>query len=404
MVGLSPPATILRKLFRLLGTPRYPVNLRPRVTPPRGRVLFSYLDSPLLLSDNSPQLKAHSNNWESREIANIFVDLGYELDAINWRDAHFVPTRRYDILFDIATNLARLSTGIDADTVRILHRTGSDPFYQNLAEKKRILEVNRRRDGSYVPKRAVKDPEMERESLRVAHACSLLGNEHTLNTYPKADRSKIQTVTVSASELGGSLKTHDGFVPKEREFIWFFGSGAVHKGLDLVLEAFARIPHLFLHIVGNALSERDFTDMYQHELQALPNIRYHGPLLPNSREFEELVRRVFCFVAPSCSEGISPAVATCLQIGLYPIISYDTGVSLPEGFGKYLPSLSVEEVEMAIFSVHRMSSAEITKQISETQKYALEQYSRKNFRLKMEDFILKTLSMHGRSVNRGGGR
>ena len=134
------------------------------------------------MSDNSSQLKVHSNQWESREIARIFVDMGYQVDAVNWRDAHFVPARRYDILFDIATNLARLSDVVDADTLRILHRTGSDPYYQNLAEKKRVAEVNRRRNGSYVPKRAVEDPQMERKSLRVAHACSLLGKEAARRT------------------------------------------------------------------------------------------------------------------------------------------------------------------------------------------------------------------------------
>ena len=399
----SPLSTILRKLLRILRRPQYPVKLHPRTTHPRGHVLFSYLENPLRLSDNSSRLKAHSNQWESREIARIFVDMGYQVDAVNWSDAHFVPTRRYEIFFDISTNLARLSDVLDADTLRILHRTGSDPYYTNLAEKKRVWEVNRRRNGSYVPKRAVENPQMERKSLRVAHACSLLGNEHTLNTYPKEDRTKIQLVTVSASELGGSLKTHNEFVPEDREFLWFFGAGAVHKGLDLVLEAFGRHPNLILHVVGDAMSEPDFTNMYHRELKGLPNIRYHGPLPPNGREFTELVQRVYCFVAPSCSEGISPAVATCLQIGLYPIISHDTGVSLPEGFGKYLPSLSVEQVEAAILSVHRMSSAEIAAHISETQNYALDQYSRKKFRLMMENFISKALSTHGRAVKREDG-
>ena len=49
----------------------------------KGRVLFSYIPEPLLWKDNDRRFDGHSNKWESKEIARIFLDNEYIVDAIN---------------------------------------------------------------------------------------------------------------------------------------------------------------------------------------------------------------------------------------------------------------------------------------------------------------------------------
>jgi hypothetical protein len=46
----------------------------------------------------------------------------------------------------------------------------------------------------------------------------------------------------------------------------------VHKGLDLVLEAFARMPECQLTIVGPVRNEPEFVNVYRKELFHTPNI------------------------------------------------------------------------------------------------------------------------------------
>lgn len=350
-------------------------------------MLLSYLSYPLRWRDDNPGFLGHTNAWTSREIARIFVGRGLDVDAINYNDLVFHPRRTYDVAFDICWNLARLMPFFSPETTKILLCTGSDPYYQNSAELARIEEVNWRRAGSCQPRRVVANPEMSRRSMEVADACALNGNNHTLQTYPVNLREKMTLVTVCASPIGESVKGPGDFVPAQREFLWFNGSGAVHKGLDLVLEVFARNPDLRLNVVGNVVGEEDFVRVYHHELFDLPNVRYHGWLFPSSAAFRDVTRNCFCLVAPTCSEGISTAVVTCMQVGLYPIITRDSGVTLPWGCGMYLEKLEIDELEGRVLDATGLAANELSGQIGATQEFALGEFSHEAFHKRMSDFL-----------------
>ena len=372
----------------------YPVVVEPTGTikEPIGSVLLSYLEYPLLWAENSTNFNGHSNAWESRTIARIFQELGYRVVAINYKDRDFVPHRYYDVVFDIFENLGRWSSSLDHSTKKFLHCTGSDPNYQNSSEIRRVNAVNARRNAAYSPKRLIAQPELTYKSMDVADAISLIGNEKTCATYPQKYWPKMKLVPVTASFLPYT-KTVDELVPLKREFLWFFGKGAVHKGLDLVLEVFYRCKDLTLNVVGNLEQENDFMKMYKRELLHTNNIHYHGFLYPSSQEFQNILKNTFCFIAPSCSEAISTAAVTCLTIGLYPIVSRDTGVTLPDGFGTYLEACSIEEIEQEVRLVHGMSKQTLVEQIQIIQMDALTRYSRDTFRNMMKQYILKNIEL-----------
>ena len=366
----------------------YPVILNPTQKNEKaiGRVLFSYLEAPLLWTENSKKFRGHSNAWESREIVRIFLDLGYQVDAINFMDRTFVPQKHYDVVFDIFENLGLWSNYFEKKTKKILHCTGSDPYFQNKAEMSRVESVNNRRNSQYHPKRLIENPELTYKSLDVADAVSLIGNKRTKETYPQRFWDKIELVTVTASQLK-EIKTKDNYVSQNREFLWFFGGGAVHKGLDLVLEVFSRNKDLTLNIIGDIENEIDFLAIYKNELFRSNNIHFYGHLYPRDKKFIEIVKNVFCFIAPTCSEEISPAVATCLQIGLYPIISRESGITLPKGCGIYLETCSIAEIEQKVRLVYLMPNKELENQIKNIQFEAIEKYSRNSFHSIMKKFL-----------------
>lgn len=384
----------IKKYFSPTPPSSYPVVLRSNETHRdiRGTVLFSYLEQPLIWQENDPRFLGHSNVWESRTIAKIFQELGYQVVAVNWKDQKFVPSTHFEIVFDIFKNLARWDPYLSKSTIKLIHCTGSDPYFQNAAEIRRVNEANARRNGNCTTKRSLTEPEWTYKSLEVADACSLIGNTHTLNTYPKKFIPKMRMVTVSASDIKKNIKKKETFVPDKREFLWFFGGGAVHKGLDLVLDVFRKNPELTLNVVGNIEKENDFLSMYREELTQTKNILYHGFLQPSSPEFQKILNDTFCFIAPSCSEGISPAVATCLHLGLYPIISRDTGITLPENCGIYLELSSIAEIESQALSVYKMPEIELIRQIQQTQERALQWYSRQAFYEQMKQYIFDILT------------
>jgi glycosyltransferase involved in cell wall biosynthesis len=370
--------------------PPYPYTLNPSGTP-RGRVLFSYVPDVLRLPEDAPEFDTHTSRWHARTIGHLFVEMGYIVDGVRWDDQVFLPQRDYDVVFDIYINLVRWLPYLKTNTIKLLHCTGSDPYYQNSAELQRIDALTRRRAGLYVPKRFVPHPDRSRHALYLADACSLLGTEHTLRTYPLEYHAKIQLITVSASKLGTTIKTSDRLVPAEREFLWFFGAGVVHKGLDLVLEVFAHHPEWVLNVVGPVSDEADFVALYHHELYELNNIRYNGRLTPSSEEFRAIASRSFCFIAPSCSESLSSAVVTCLNVGLFPIISRDTGVTLPDGCGVYLETNSIDEIEQSVRLVFSLPDQELAHQIATIQNFAAQSFSRERFRADVAKFLSAVL-------------
>ena len=352
----------------------------------KGRILYSYLNKHLLLKQDDPVLEEHSNKWESREIAHLFANGGYIVDAVDWQNSRFVPKKHYDIVFDIYTNLQRWAPYLSPGTLKIMHLTGSYPEFQNDAELARIKEYKLRTHGEYKPKRLLTDAKLSIKSMKLADVCTLIGNNYTFLTYPDKIRKKITCITVTASKIE-KIKNPEKYIPKEKEFLWFFGNGAVHKGLDLVLEAFADKPEYTLNIVGNIDSEKDFIRTYRKEIYNTKNIKYHGWLNPSSKEFFNIVKKCFCFIAPSCSEGISPAVATCMQLGLYPIVSKETGITLPKNAGKYLTHCSLPEIIKAIKTTYKKTNPVLKKEIYLCQKKGLILYSHRQFTDDFNKFI-----------------
>lgn len=358
-------------------------------SPPRGRALVSYLPLPLI---GDPGLfRGHSNIWECSEIVNIFNRMGYTVDLINWQDSSFAPARQYDIVFDIHRNLLRYS---GETTLRIFHVTGSHPEFSNRAEQQRLDALQERR-GIRLQRRRSFDNDDQRlfsENLQAADMITLIGNEVTASTFPAAVQTKIRRVSATGSfapPLAGPpvRGQHD-------EFLWFNGAGAVHKGLDLVLEVFARNPQLTLHVVGPYAKEHDFFAAYHHELTNCPNIRSHGFLYPNSNKFRKILAQVRAFVNPTCSEGISTSSITCMQYGLIPILSKQAGITLPPAMGRTLENCSLEQLEQAVLDFAGKHPQEIDVMMGLVRGYAQSAFSRPVFSSHIEQALSMATTKH----------
>ena len=357
----------------VLGLP--PATREPFSMPPK-RALVSYLAAPATWPTDSKKFDGHSNAWESAQLVRILRDSGFQLDVINWDDHSFVGRGHYDVVVDIHGNLSRVA---GQASCRVLHVTGSHPEFSNRAERERLAALETRRGVCLRRRRSVSVEAVTQfnDSLRISDLVTLIGNTTTLSTFPTEIRSKIRLVTVSGSNL--SRVRSPAQLASVGEFLWFAGSGAVHKGLDLVLEVFARNPQLTLHCVGPFTRELDFVRAYRRELFDLPNIVSHGFINPDTPKFYDIASRCCGFVTPSCSEGISPAVVTCLQFGLVPIISRQCGVDLPLGGGWLLEVCTLDELTGAVHELCDTPVTRLREMIEQTQSTAAHMYSREEF-------------------------
>ncbi len=383
------PLTLQRRLFKC-------VTLKPEGKS-RGRVLVSYAVTSAGLPDGDPLFRFHTGPWESACIVSIFRKFGFIVDVVHFNDTSFMPDKSYDVIFACTGELYRLTAlgpRPAGQILKIWHPVVSFIPYNNARELERIEALKKRRPGAlYTPKRQEPYEDKASKIGALADAIILIGNEWVKNTYPKVLHEKMSLITVTASPFGLS-KRRGEYVPKEREFLWYFGVGAVRKGLDLLLEVFAKHPEWILNIVGPLSRENDFFKIYEEECKLL-NIRYHGYLSPQSEEFARVTGRSFCFIAPTATESISTAAATMLQLGLYPLVSRDAGIDLPKGAGMYLEDCDLAEIEEKVKRVYEMPAERLEEGVAQTQAFALHEFSREKFRSTMEAFLERILKVRG---------
>lgn len=380
------PLALQRKYFRS-------VRLVPRERP-IGRVLVSYALTSAGMPPDHPVFDYHSGPWESNMIVSLFLKRGYAVDVIHYTNHSFVPKEKYDVIFSLTGELYRLvayAIHPPNEIIKIWHPNISSLEHNNRTELERIAALETRRPGAlYFPKRQEPFERLQEKTMELADAVIMGGNAVVLNTYPARFHHKIDLVPVSASPLY-HIKTEDEYTPKEREFVWYFGNGAVRKGLDLVLEAFARNPEWKLNVIGLPQTEPDFMKIYRKELTEMPNIKLHGYQNPKSKSFDDIMHRSFCCIAPTCTESISTAVGTMMQAGLYPLVSRESGIDLPLGAGRYFAELSVEEVERLVRTALELSDEKLREEIGATQAYALKAYSREAFTHSMDAALERAL-------------
>lgn len=350
-----------------------------------GYVLLSYITAPFLLEPGELLPNTHSNFWEALQIAETFLNLGYAVDVIDWDNREFKPERPYSYCIDIH-NLERLTPLLNENCVRILHITGAHWLFQNQAEYSRLLALQQRRGFTLIPRR-IAPPSLGIEHADFATTC---GNEFTISTFSYA-RKEIHRVPLPATSLYPWPEDKD-YEQQRNHFLWFGNVGMVHKGLDLVLEAFAQIPGFHLTVCGLVDKEKDFELAYDWELYHTPNIETVGWIDTDSAQFQEITKKCVGVIHPSCSEGGGGSVVTCLHAGLIPIVSYESSVDVDD-FGFLLKNSSVEDIVQSVKVVSGLSADELKEKSRKAWEYARSFYTRENYVACYLDFITNVLGV-----------
>ena len=371
------------------------VSLKPEGTP-RGRVLLSYvLDGFLVDRDRlsaSHPAYWHTNAWEARQMAQTFLDLGYEVDAISWLNRMFVPKTRYAAFVDVRHNMERLAPLLGKDCLKIMHIDCAHLAFLNAAESRRLLELQRRRGVTLRPRR------FEPPNLAIEHAdcATMLGNDFTYSTYQYAGKP-IYRVPLPAGQTYPWPEDKD-WQACSKTYLWLGSGGLVHKGLDRALEAFAGLPDFRLIVCGPVDEEEDFKRAFRRELYETRNIETVGWVDVAGPKFQELTRRAAGVIYPSCSEGQCGSVITCMHAGLIPVISYESGVDV-DGFGSLLADSSVAEIQAAVRQISHLPVEALQRHSRTAWETARAKYTRENYARTYREIVGNLLQ--GRAQMRG---
>ncbi len=363
------------------------VSLSPG-QPPQGRALVSYIIDPFLLQPGQAPPNSHTYYWETQQIVRTFLDLGYGVDVISWRNTTFAPQQDYAFFVDVRHNLERLAPLLNPECIKIFHSDTAHMLFHNAAESRRLLALQQRRGVTLRPRR------FEMPNLAIEHAdyAIIKGNEFTLGTYRYAGKPLYPIWGTSVVEY--PWPGHKDFAASRKHYLFLSSSGMVHKGLDLVLEAFAGLPDHELTVCAPVGRETAFEDAFRKELYQTPNIHTHGWVDVSSAEFVEIAGRCVGLIYPSCSEGQSGAVITCLHAGLIPLVSYESGVDVAANFGRILPDCSVAQIKAAVRGLSDLPADALAQMARRAWEQARAHYTRDLFAQTFRDAITSISAAH----------
>src|SRR5262245_47081319 len=374
VANIRSQAERLRPFYRaVLGPDSKVFSFRPS-EPPKGNVLLSYhTEGFLRMRRGLPFSNGHTNEWESWQIAQTWLQLGYAVDVISflnrWR---FWPRKRYDFIIDTRWNLERFAPLAGDDCIKILHVDLAHLLFSNAAEFNRLLALQQRKGVTLMPRRVTRLS----QAIEVADCATVKGNEFTMGTYRYANKPMYR-IPMGQPVLY-EWPEDKNFDDCRRNYMWFGNDGLVRKGLDLVLEAFAKMPQYRLTVCGPVHKEKDFVAAYHKELYETPNIRVLGWIDIASPQWTELTKQCVGLIYPSCCEGQCGAVINCMGAGLIPIASYESGVDI-DGFGVILKSCSIEEITQSLKMISSLPPEELKRRARKAWEFARANHTRERF-------------------------
>jgi glycosyltransferase involved in cell wall biosynthesis len=351
----------------------------------QGNVLLGYIIDPFLLKGEESIPNSHTHFIESLLMAETFLNLGYSVDVISYLNKGFFPKKKYSVFVAARTNFQRIAELLNEDCLKVVHLDTSHWLFNNSASYNRCFALQERRGVSLKSFKWVE----ANWAIEQADYATVLGNDITISTYRYAQKPIVPLCVPTFTVYPwGEGKNFDDC---RNHFLWLGSDGLVHKGLDLVLEAFAEMPQYRLTVCGPVREEKGFESCYYKELYHTPNIRTIGWVDITSPEFLEIATDCLGLIYPSCAEGQSGAVATCLQAGLIPIISRESGFDVDD-FGLILRECSIDEIKNSIRKVSGLSAEELESMALKAWEYARANHTRKSYAREYRKAVAKFIT------------
>ncbi|MFR8656413.1 MAG: glycosyltransferase [Bacteroides caccae] len=152
-------------------------------------------------------------------------------------------------------------------------------------------------------------------------------------------------------------------------FVVFGCFGFIHKGIDILCDAFKLLPDCQLNIYGMEKKEIEIYD----KIKPI-NAHRHGIVNVMSDVYiNEIINKNSFVILDSCSEGMASGVATCMMHGLIPIVTKESGFNEASAIVE-LDDYKVESIVNTVRKLISLSDAEIL-----NLRYRTFEYARNNF-------------------------
>jgi hypothetical protein len=358
-------------------------------TPNQPRILISYLCRLFELDTTLPIDRTH--HFEINEMIRVFSRLGFCIDVIDCMELaqiSKIKNTKYDVIFGFGSVFYQM-TQLCPDAVSILYMTENHPSFSE-------REENKRKNYYY---------ERHRKKVKFTRSGTYYTEQHLEKIYDHiivlGDAAPFSSLyeTIYSIFPTGLINKKFTFLEKEKKhavtrkhYLWLGSFGAIHKGLDLLLDVFTQEKELHLHICGLSPKDRKFLNFSPSS-----NIHEYGHINIQSDEFIKLVSQCTYIILPSCSEGFSTSIATGMLHGLIPVVMKNTGFDRLNNKAFYLEDFHLDYLTKKIHeysSWNEMNLSEMSRDIYfwSRDNFSTETYSTKF--LEIMEAIFKKYEKH----------
>jgi len=300
------------------------------------------------------------------KIVKVFSELGYCIDVLDCNDVRClasVKSTKYDAIFGFGEVFYK-AVHFNPNSISILYMTENHPDFSLKEETKRIAYFyNRHRIHAKI-ERSGTFYKMHHLDRKYSHVITLGEVELLMPQYENP--APIFPTGIINSDFIFKKKNHE---LARRNFLWLGSKGAIHKGLDILIDIFSQRDDLILHVCGLTKEDKK-----QIGFPKRKNIIDYGHIDIRSQLFLNIADTCTYSILPSCSEGCATSITTGMLHGLIPIVMRDSGFNRLGNTAFFLEDFKVDYMNSKLTEIANTDIASLI-QLSET---AFD-FARKNF-------------------------
>ncbi len=338
------------------------------------RALLLFVSDPFQIGYDKNAANRHSNHQHSLIFVRILDTFGYSVDVTDWMNPSPPDLDDYDLVVGHGLAFERACRACKKDNVKIFLAYGADNDQAITAEQRRISSFGKR--TGIIGRRRYR----RRTDNGPVYASHMLihGNQWVLSTYRR--KTTCPAYYIANSNIQGAPLYEDlpTFRRNRNHYLWFASFGAIHRGLDLLIEVFSERPHLTLHVVGSINHERELFLAYSDVFRRCSNIVLHGFMDITKNDFREIVTTACCHLFLSASDASPGAVVTTMNAGLIPVVTRESGIDIPKE-GVLLSACCAKEIIKAINEVSSLSDEELCLRCASVACYAQNYFTTERF-------------------------
>lgn len=314
-------------------------NLNSNCSPNQKKVLICYKTSSYFT--NWGKTRAYgTQTFEIMKIVNSFSALGFVTDIIGCNDIkalEVVKHKKYDIIFGFGETFYQM-TNLQPAAISILYMTENHPEFSYQEERKRLDYYYERHKRKLNITRSGKFYKMDH--LRETYSNVITMGEAQLLTNQYDNPYFLFPTGLLNPDYLFNKKDH---LQSRKHFLWLGSEGAIHKGLDLLLDVFYVNSGIVLHICGLGKKERE-----KLNIQKRKNIIEYGHIDIKSDIFLNLVSTCSFIILPSCSEACSTSITTGMLHGLIPVVMKNAGFNCLGKYAIFLEDYKIDYLKMKL--------------------------------------------------------